>query len=77
MFSPIGNENSYLIRDQIPVHVVLVASEYASVKTSYAQKVGQPGQPVVEKTLLGWTAMSPGRKDSDGPVLFTQSTSND
>ena len=39
-------------RDQIPVHVVLGASEYASVKTSYTQKVGQPGQPVPEKTLF-------------------------
>ena len=40
-------------RDQIPVHVVLGASEYAAVKTSYAQKVGHPGQPVAEKTRDG------------------------
>ena len=64
-------------RDQIPIHVVLGASEYAAVKTRTAQKVGQPGQPVAERTLLGWTVMSSGREDKDGPVLFTQSTSND
>ncbi|XP_028419027.1 uncharacterized protein LOC114544609 [Dendronephthya gigantea] len=64
-------------RDQIPVHVVLGASEYATIKTRSAQKVGQPGQPVAERTLLGWTLMSSGKEDKDSPVLFAQSTSND
>ena len=41
-------------RDQIPVHVVLGASEYAAVKTQAAQKVGLPGQPTAEKILLRW-----------------------
>ena len=60
-------------RPQIPIHVVLGASEYATVKTSTAQRVGKPGQPVAEKTLLGWTLMSPGREDVGSPVLLTQS----
>ena len=64
-------------RDLIPVHVVLGASEYAAVKTRAAQRVGLPGQPTAEKTLLGWTIMSAGKKDKALPVLFTQSTSND
>ena len=64
-------------RDQIPVHVVLGASEYAAVKTRAAQRVGLPGQPTAEKTLLGWTIMSAGKEDKAPPVLFTQSTSND
>ncbi len=45
-------------RPQIPVHVVLGASDYAMIKTTTAQKVGLPGQPIAERTLLGWTVMS-------------------
>ena len=64
-------------RKQIPVHVVLGASEYVAVKTRMAHKVGNPGQPVAEKTLLGWTMMLSGTEDKEGPLLFTQSTSNE
>ncbi len=53
-------------RTQIPIHLVLGASDYAKIKTSTAQKVGQPREPVAEKTLLGWTVMSPG-KEGEGP----------
>ena len=60
-------------RPHIPIHVVLGASEYATIKTSTAQRVGKPGQPVAEKTLLGWTLMSPGREDVGSPLLLTQS----
>ena len=59
-------------RPQIPIHVVLGASEYATIKTSTAQRVENPGQPVAEKTRLGWTLMSPGREDVGSPVLLTQ-----
>lgn len=60
-------------RPKSPIQVVLGANEYASIKTSKAQRVGKPGQPVAEKTLLGWTLMSPGREDVGIPVLPTQS----
>ena len=62
-------------RTQIPIHLVLGASDYAKIKTTTAQKVGKPGQPVAEKTLLGWTVMSPGKEE--GPILLTQSTTID
>ena len=52
------------------------ASDYAKIKTATAQKVGQPGQPVAEKALLGWTVMSPGN-EGEGPILLTQSTTID
>ena len=64
-------------RPQFPIHVVLGASEYATIKTSTAQRVGKPGQPVAERTLLGWTIMSPESEDVDHPILLTQSTSAD
>ena len=64
-------------RSEIPVHVVLGASEYAAVKTRSAQKVRQLGHPIAEKTFLGWTLMSSGREEKDGPALLTRSTSTD
>jgi hypothetical protein len=54
---------------------VIGASDYAKIKTTTSQKVGQPGQPVAEKTVLGWTLMSPGKEE--GPILLTQSTTID
>ena len=55
---------------------MLGPSEYATIKTSTVQRVGKPGQPVAEKTLLGWTLMSPGREDVS-PMLLTQSALTD
>ena len=60
-------------RPQIPIFVVLGASEYATT----AQKVGKAGQPVAERTLLGWTVLSPGREDVTNPILLTQSSTTD
>ena len=50
---------------EIPIHVVLGTSDHAMVKTTTAQKVGLPGQPIAERTLLGWTVMSPGSEEVD------------
>ena len=64
----------------LPVDLVLVASEYAKIKTKTPltpPKMGLSGQPVAEKTALGWTIMSPGHEDSSSPMLLTQSTSVD
>jgi hypothetical protein len=46
-------------REEIPIHVVLGAGDYAAIKTSTPQRIGAPGQPVAERTQLGWTIMSP------------------
>ena len=64
-------------RSQIPIHVVLGASEYASIKTTTSQKVGKPGKPVAEKTLLGWTLISLGREGAGSPILLTLSAPTD
>ena len=64
-------------RPQIPIHVVLGTSEYAAIKTTIAQRVGKPGQPMAERTLLGWTIMSPGSEDVANPILLTQSSTTD
>ena len=48
-----------------------------SIKTTTSRRVGKPGQPVAEKTLLGWTLMPPGREGTGFPILLTQSAPTD
>ena len=43
-----------------PIHVVLGVNEFANIKTTAAPRVGKPGQPIAERTRLGWVLMSPG-----------------
>ena len=59
------------------MHVVLGASEYARIKTKCGQKVGLPGEPVAEKTALGWTIMSHGRETDSSKMLLTQTSTVD
>ena len=48
-------------KPELPVHVILGASEYAQIKTKTKPRVGHPGEPVAEQTRFGWTMMSPGK----------------
>jgi len=41
----------------LPVHLILRARDYAKIRT----KTGALGEPIGEKTKLGWTAMSLGK----------------
>jgi hypothetical protein len=42
------------VNPHLPVHIVLGAIEYAAIKTKAAPRIGSPGQPIAEKTLLGY-----------------------
>ena len=48
-------------KKELPVHVILGASDYSRIKTMTKPRIGQPGEPLAEKTQLGWTIISPGR----------------
>ena len=61
-------------KPHLPVHLILGASEYAAIKTSERPRVGLPGEPVAEKTKLGWTIMSPGTEIDHGNMLLTQTS---
>ena len=47
------------------------------IKTTTAQNVGLPDQPIAERTLFGWTVMSPGREETDDPILLTKAANTD
>ena len=64
-------------KPQLPVHIILSASEYAKIKTATKPRVGQPGEPVAELTRFGWTLMSPGTEDDLTKTLFTKSSVED
>ena len=64
-------------KPHLPIHVVLGVNEYANIKTTAAPQVGKPGQPIAERTRLGWVLMSPGREDVTSPLLLTRSVSTD
>jgi hypothetical protein len=42
-------------KPELPVHLILGASEYAKIKTETRPRVGKPGDPVAEFTRFGWT----------------------
>jgi hypothetical protein len=63
------------LKDKLPVHIILGASEFAKLKTEKPHRVGLPGQPVAELTRFGWTIMSPGKKSVDVSRMLLAQTS--
>ena len=56
-------------KEQLPIHLILGASDYAKIKTDCRPKVGTLGEPVGEFTKLGWTLISAGA-EIDTTVMF-------
>ena len=61
----------------LPIHLILGASAYAAIKTAESPRVGQPGEPVAERTRFGWTMMSPGKEFDHSKMLLTQTSQAD
>ena len=64
-------------KPELPINVILGASEYAKLMRNNAPKVGKPGKPVAELISLGWIIMSPGAETSLNSVYLTRSSSMD
>ena len=64
-------------KPELPIHMILGASEYAKIKTETKPKVGDPGKPVAELTALGWTIMSPGKEVDLSSLYLTKSSTAD
>ncbi|PFX28961.1 hypothetical protein AWC38_SpisGene6275 [Stylophora pistillata] len=61
-------------KPELPVHIILGASEYAKIKTETIPKIGRAGEPVAELTKFGWTIMSPGKEVDLSNMFLTQTT---
>ena len=64
-------------KSQLPVHVILGASDYAKIKTQEAQRTGAIGEPVTEFTRFGWAIMSLGSETDLDSMFLAQTASND
>ena len=66
-------------KDQLPVHIILGANDFAKIRTGERLCVGPRGDPVAEFTRLGWAIMSPGadRDVSHGYLAVSATTDYD
>ena len=62
---------------ELPIHLILGASEFARIKTDSAPRVGRPGDPVAERTQFGWTLLSPGKEVDANNLLLAQTSHAD
>ena len=61
---------------ELPIHLILGASEYTIIKVQEMPRVGQPGEPITKLLRLGWVLMSPG-KEVELSKLMAIKTSTD
>ena len=61
-------------KNELPVHLILGASEFARIKTEAQPKVSHPGEPVSEKTRFGCTIMSPCKEAEMSQMMLTDFT---
>ena len=64
-------------KEQLPVHIVLGASDFAKIKIEKSPQVGKIGEPFSELTEMGWVMMSPSRESDVVSALYTQTSIND
>ena len=62
---------------ELPIHIILRASDYAKMKTENKPKIGRPGESVVRLTQFGWTIMSPGKEVDLSNTFLTQTAATD
>ena len=51
-------------KPELPIHLILGASEYSRIKTHTKPKIGKAGEPIAELTTLGWMDHDVGRQGS-------------
>ena len=49
-------------KEQLPVHIILGASDFVKIKMEKSPWVGKIGEPFGELTKMGFVMMSPGRE---------------
>ena len=63
--------------DQLPVHVILGANDFAKIRTRERLRVGRRGDPVAKFTRFGRAIMLPGADQEISPGCLAVSTMTD
>ena len=64
-------------KGELPIHLILGASEYSRIKTETKPRIGKPSEPIAELTMLGWAMMSSGKETGLSNVYLTKSSTAD
>ena len=64
-------------KKELPVQIILGASDCSRIKTSTETHVGNPGESIAKYTRLGWTLTSPGKGGEHESMMLTLSTIKD
>ena len=64
-------------KSELPIHLILGASEYSRIKTETKPRIGKPSEPIAELTTLGWAMMSSGKETGLSNVYLTKSSAAD
>ena len=64
-------------KEQLPVHIILGASDFAKIKMKKRPRVGKICEPFAELTKIRWVMMSPGRESDAVSALYTQPSVSD
>ena len=64
-------------KGELPIHLILGASEYSRIKTETKPRTGKPSEPIAELTMLGWAMMSSGKETGLSNVYLTKSSTAD
>ena len=69
--------NNTDMKEELPIYLILGASEYTRIKVQEMPRVGQPGEPVAELTRLGWVLMSPGKEVELSKLMVIKTSTDD
>ena len=49
-------------KPELPIHVILRASDYVKMKMQKCPRIGKINEPIAQQTEMDWVIMSPGRE---------------
>ena len=64
-------------KDELPVHLILAASEISKIETEFRPRVGKPGEPIAELTKFGWLILSPGVETESCNLNYARTSTED